>query len=202
MEVFGFRDAAELRTSQTRQYYNGAYTGTTYTYTWSDVGGRKRYVITGRHKSEKASPPSTDPYQFGRAAEIAWTIYLLDETYRAIELRGTVLFNLTGGQWLRLGQGYMIVSTSGDGEQWNADEIAIVTVAQGVVRIKRPRTHRRGGFRRRACSSSASTVPGERSVVLPSLREAGGGGGGVEDLHDLSFRASTHRETINRFQCC
>jgi hypothetical protein len=136
-EVFRFRDASELRTSQTRHYHNGAYTGTSYTHTWSDVGGRKRYAITGRHKSEKGNPPSTDPFQFARAAEVQWTIYLLDETYRTIELNGTVLFNLTGGQWVRLGKGYMILSTGGDGAQWNADEIAMVNVAQGVVRIKR-----------------------------------------------------------------
>ncbi len=136
-EIFRFRDAAELRTAQTRHYYNGAYTGTSYTYTWSDVGGRKRYVITGRHKSEKGNPPSTDPFQYARAAEIQWTVYLLDETFRAIELRGTVLFNLTGGQWIRLGQGHIILSTSADGEQWNRDEISAVKVDQGVVRIKR-----------------------------------------------------------------
>ena len=136
-EVFRFRDAAELRPSQTRHYYNGAYTGTSYSHSWSDVGGRKRYVISGRHKNEKGNPPSTDPYQFARAAEIQWTIYLLDETYRTIELNGTVLFNLTGGQWVRLGKGFMILSTGGDGAQWEADEISQVNVNQGVVRIKR-----------------------------------------------------------------
>jgi hypothetical protein len=136
-EVFRFRDAAELRTSQTRHYYNGAYTGTSYSHTWNDVGGRKRYVISGRHKSEKGNPPSTDPYQYARAAEVQWTIYLLEETFRTIELNGTVLFNLTGAQWIRLGKGFMILSTGGDGEQWDAEEISQVNVHQGVVRIKR-----------------------------------------------------------------
>jgi hypothetical protein len=136
-EVFRFRDAAELRTSQTRHYYNGAYTGTSYSHTWSDVGRRPRYVISGRHKSEKGNPPSTDSFQFARAAEVQWTIYLLDETYRTIELNGTVLFNLTGGQWVRLGKGFMVLSTGGDGEQWTTDEIGMVNVNQGVVRIKR-----------------------------------------------------------------
>ena len=136
-ELFRFRDAAELRTSQTRHYYNGAYTGTSYTYTWSDVGGRKRYVITGRHKSEKGNPPSTDPFQFARAAEIQWTIYLLDQTHRTIDLNGSVAFNLAAGQWVRLGRGFMILSNGADGEQWDAEEVSEVNVNQGVVRIKR-----------------------------------------------------------------
>jgi hypothetical protein len=137
-EVFCFRDAAELRTSQTRQYHNGVYSGTNYTFTWSDVGGRKRHVITGRHKSEKGNPPSTDLFQYARAAENQWTVYLLEEAFRAIELRGTVTFNLSGGQWIKLGQGFMIVSKGGDdGEQWDAAEVGIVNVDQGIVRIKR-----------------------------------------------------------------
>ena len=137
VEVFRFVDARELRTAQTRQHYHGVYAGTNYTYTWSDVNGRTRYLITGRHKSEEGTPPSTDPFQFARAAESAWTIFLLDETERALELSGTVQFNLTGGQCVRLGRGYLIVSTGGDGEQWDADEIGMVNVDQGVVRIKR-----------------------------------------------------------------
>src|SRR5205807_750919 len=100
-EVFHFRDAAELRTAQTRHYHNGVYTGTQYSFTWTDVGGRKRYAISGRHKSEKGNPPANDPYQFGRAAEVQWTVYLLEETLRTIEERGSVLFNLKGGQWIR-----------------------------------------------------------------------------------------------------
>ena len=43
-EVFLFEDATELRTAQTRHYTNGAYTGTNYTFTWTDVAGRTRFA--------------------------------------------------------------------------------------------------------------------------------------------------------------
>ena len=95
------------------------------------------FVINGTHKSEKGNPPSTDPYQFGRAAEIAWTIYLFDQTNRQLEINENVLFNLKGNQWIRLGRGYMVVCTGGDEQTWPADEIALVNVDQGVVRIRR-----------------------------------------------------------------
>src|SRR5262249_51451932 len=35
--VFTFKDAAELRTQQTRHYTNNVYQGTNYTFTWSDL---------------------------------------------------------------------------------------------------------------------------------------------------------------------
>lgn len=136
-ETFRFRDATELRTSQTLRYVNGVYQNTTYTFTWSDVGGRARHVITGSHNSEKGEPPTGDLYHYARAAELAWTVYLLGQVQRQVDLAGSVAFNLKGGQWMRLGPQLLTYQLGGEPGEWRADEINGVQVDKGVVKIKR-----------------------------------------------------------------
>src|SRR5262245_11525710 len=48
-EVFLFKKASELRITQTRHYHNGVYTGTNYSYTWTDSSKQKVYALSGRH---------------------------------------------------------------------------------------------------------------------------------------------------------
>jgi hypothetical protein len=137
-EVFRFRDATELRTSHTLRYVNGVYQNTTYSFRWTDVGGRLRHEIRGTHRSEKGTPPATDSYHFARAAEFAWTGYLLGQVQRQVELAGSVLFNLKGGRWVRLGPGTITFFVDG-GEpiECEAAEIAEANVDKGTVRFKR-----------------------------------------------------------------
>ena len=121
-DIFLFRDATEIRTTQTSHSTNGIYTHTTFTFQWSDVGGRPRYTISGQYKKSDGNPPSEDFYHFGRAAEVAGTVYLLEGMYRQIELSGTVLFHLAGRQWVRLGPGSVILGLSGEPVECSADE--------------------------------------------------------------------------------
>jgi hypothetical protein len=136
-EVFCFRDATDLRTSQTRHYKNGVYQHTAYSYTWTDVGGRKRFQITGNHKNEAGNPPTTDHYQFARATEIAWTMYLMDQVQRELQLSGGVKFQLGKSNWIRVGQGKLTFVLRGAEEEWDAQEVGGVIVDNGVVKIKR-----------------------------------------------------------------
>jgi hypothetical protein len=136
-EVFRFRDAAELRTSQTMHYRNGVYQNTTYTFTWTDVGGRQRYQISGSHTKKDGNPPSTDYYHFARAAEFAWTMYLIDDAHRQIELSGGVKFHVGRNQWIRVGPGKLTFALGGVEDEWDAHDVGAATVHQGVVKIKR-----------------------------------------------------------------
>jgi hypothetical protein len=136
-QVFLFRDATEVRTSQVRHYVNGGYTGTDYTFTWTDVSGRVRYTWTGRHRSQPGNPKSTDPYHFGRAAEMAWSNYLLPGAFRQLDLSGAVLFLLSGGNWIRVGRNGLVLHYGGKEEEWAARDIAGVSADGGVIRIKR-----------------------------------------------------------------
>jgi hypothetical protein len=44
---------------------------------------------------------------------------------------------LTGGSWIRLGPGVILLNTGGQPEEWRAEEVRGVTIQQGVVRILR-----------------------------------------------------------------
>jgi hypothetical protein len=136
-EVFRFRDATELRTSQTMHYRNGIYQNTTYTFTWTDVGGRQRYQVGGSHTKKDGNPPTTDFYHFARAAEFAWTMYLIDDAHRQIELSGDVKFHVGKNQWIRVGPGQLTFALGGTEDKWGAEEVGAATVDQGVVKIKR-----------------------------------------------------------------
>ena len=135
--MFLFRDAVELRTSQTHHYNRGAYQSTRFVYTWYDVGGRKRYAIDGAHTSHNNTPPPTHYFHFARAGELAWTVYLSEDVDRQLQLSGSVHFNLTKGKWIRLGQGFVILGFGEEPVECDARDIAAVQVQKGVVRIKR-----------------------------------------------------------------
>ena len=136
-ELFLFRTATDLRTRTTIRYYNGAYQGTDYAFTWADISGQQRYQIKGSHNSEAGNPAAKDPYQFGRAAEIAWTLYLLPGAYELIGMGGVVLFTIKGGDWIKLGKGVMTLSTAGSSVEWPVEEIRDCSIKQGIVRIRR-----------------------------------------------------------------
>ena len=136
-EVFLFREAVDLRTAQTHYYRNGVYQNTSFAFTWYDVGGRKRYAVSGAHNSHNNTPPPTHYYQFARAAELAWTVYLLDDVDRQLQLSGSIPFKLTGGQWIRLGKGFLTLGLSGQPMDLDAADVGAVQVQKGVVRIKR-----------------------------------------------------------------
>jgi hypothetical protein len=136
-DTFLFADASELRTSQTRHYTNGVYTHTAYNFTWTDVGGRVRFVINGSHKSEGNTPPTRHQFHFATAAERAWTIYLLMQVQAQIKLGGTIYFGLGGKNWVRLGKELIKLHMNGETTECYADEIAQVRIEQGQVQVRR-----------------------------------------------------------------
>jgi hypothetical protein len=136
-EVFLFRDATELRTSQLRHYVNGAYTGTNYTFTWTDVAGQTRYVLQGRYHSAEGTPKAKDPFHFARSAEMAWSGYLLPDAVRQLDMGGEVLFLLNRGNWIRLGRDGLRFSDGGQEDTWDARDLSGVNLKDGVVYVRR-----------------------------------------------------------------
>jgi hypothetical protein len=136
-EVFLFRDAAELRTSQTRHYVNGAYTGTDYVFTWTDVAGQQRYVLRGRYQSAEGTPKASDPFHFAQSAEMAWTGYLLPDAFRQLDMGGAVLFLLNKGNWIRVGRDKVRFQLGGTEGEWDTRDVGDVVVKDGVVRVRR-----------------------------------------------------------------
>jgi hypothetical protein len=136
-EPFLFRDAAELRTSQTVRYNHGSYQGTDYTFTWADSGGRTRYAIVGTYRNAKGFPPTTDAFHYGRAAETAWTTHLLGRMDKTLQEKGYVDFALVKGRRLRLRPGFLTMEVGGEPVEWAASEIGAIAVDRQTVKIKR-----------------------------------------------------------------
>lgn len=135
-EVFLFRDAHELRTSQTRHYVNGGYQGTNYTFTWTDINGVTRYVLSGRHNSEPGTPALTHPYYLATSAEFAWTMHLLGQLEAQLNLGGSVAFSLGGRDYVRVSPGRLELSLKGEVIECAAEDVAEARVDQGTFVIK------------------------------------------------------------------
>src|SRR5262249_41983960 len=130
-EVFLFRDATDLRIGQTRHYTNGVYQNTSYNYTWTDVAGVKRYVISGSHRSQAGTPALKDPYYFATAGELAWTMSLLDHLQAQLTLGGAIPFQLKGGDHLRVAPGHLTLCLGGQTAELDAQDIAAMNINQG-----------------------------------------------------------------------
>lgn len=112
-----FTDAHSLYAKTIRNYTNGFYTGTTYTYTWKKNSGNE-YVISGNYQSEKSSPKDGDPWHFANTSESVWSSYLLSTLDAQIDRDGYVEFPMGGAlQAVRVGQGFMEFVTRKDGSQ-------------------------------------------------------------------------------------
>ncbi len=136
-DLFLFESAAELRTSQTRQYHNGVYIGTRYSFQWTDANGTKAYKLSGTYRGEKAPPKPKDPFHFAAMAEVAWSSWLFDRLAKELESSGSIRFRLSGKDYVAIGPGFLDVHRKGETEHLTIDEIGGILVDQGVVKIRR-----------------------------------------------------------------
>ncbi len=136
-EVFLFQNANELRTGQTRQYVNGVYSGTSYSFNWTDAAGKKVFKLSGTYHGEKKPPKPKDPFHFAESAELAWSIHLLDQADHELKETGAVRFRLTGKDWVAIGPGFLEYCRKGIEERWERDEIGGISIGDGVFKVKR-----------------------------------------------------------------
>jgi hypothetical protein len=135
-EMLLFRDARELRVLLEQHFQNGMYSRTSYTYEWKDAGGKSCFRADGAHTSRNELPVSTDPYHFARAAEAAWTAYLLPGARAALERGKTVRFPLTRGRWLGIRKGALVLFMGQEEEAWVADELEALDVIQDTASFR------------------------------------------------------------------
>jgi len=136
-EVFRFRDATELRTSQTRHYHNGAYTGTGYDFAWTDDQDRRVFRCNGTYRGEKKPPKPTDAFHFAEAAEVAWSIHLLDRAQEQLEQAGAIVFRLGGTDWVAVGPGFLELNLKGERRRCESAEIGGFSINGGTFKLKR-----------------------------------------------------------------
>jgi hypothetical protein len=136
-EVFLFENAAELRTTQTRHYTNGIYTGTAYSFSWSDANRKRLFRLAGQYRSQKGTPKTGDPFYYARAAEAAWSAFAFERAKADLARNGVVRFNITGANHILVGSGFIEIHTNGQTARCNQNEIARITIKQGIVTLRR-----------------------------------------------------------------
>lgn len=137
-ELFLFKDAGELRIAQTRNYYNGAYTGTNYSYTWTDARKQKVYALSGRHNSEAGTPKPADAFWFAHAGETAWSIYLMNRMEELADEKGRLYFSLKKNTGVEVGPGTLNLHLGGEPIHLKREDIAQVQISQGVFAVREP----------------------------------------------------------------
>ncbi len=134
-EIFLFEDAIELRTGQTRHYYNGVYTGTDYNFTWSDEKGRAVHTLSGRYSSEIGNPVAKDPFHYAIMAELAWTQHLFRDIDQVTANDGLLFFGLKSGDYIQLGENLLVLVKGGQTMRFPGSKIEKMTMGNGVLSI-------------------------------------------------------------------
>lgn len=136
-QVFRFDQAAELRVDITHHYKNGIYQHTNYSYNWTDAAGNYVHTISGSHSYEYETPPANDLYNYATSAETAWSLYLFNQAVDQINRQGFYQFNLYGGEFVRIGQGFVELSMGGNQERVRKEDMSQATMESGVLSIRR-----------------------------------------------------------------
>ncbi len=132
-----FSDAAELRLRQTRNYYNGVYTGTTFDYRWRDAQGRVLFAITGQFREKAKKPPRRDhAIHFATAAEAAWLHHRLPQVLESVQAGQEVRFPVGKGRYLAVGRGYLELGLKGEPRRLEPADVESIRLDQGWLTVK------------------------------------------------------------------
>ncbi len=113
-----FADADSLHTKTTRNYINGIYSGTSYTYTWKKYSG-STHAISGTYRSENNPPQENDPWYFANVSELVWSSYVLSTLDGELERQGYIEFLVATSslQAVRVGRGFLEFVTKKEGNR-------------------------------------------------------------------------------------
>jgi len=135
-QILLFADAAGLQTA-----FLGRNMGTNFNYRWKDARGKTLYMLEGGYFGNKQNTDSEAAFHFARAAEEAWSRYLLPHVTEEIQSRGSTRFvtrrGLSGEQYAVIGRGYLEIVTGEKRFRCDADAIDDILVFQGWIVIRR-----------------------------------------------------------------
>jgi hypothetical protein len=135
VEAIQFERAAELRTAQTRHYYHGVYTGTTYRFNWTDAQGRRVLMLKGTHRGKDGTPKAGDPFNFANATEIAWSMFLLNRADAELAQHGALTFHLDAKKSVIVGPGFIEFHFGGRTDRCEAADIKSISLNAGQFAI-------------------------------------------------------------------
>jgi len=135
---FLFAGAAELRTGQTRHFRNGVYTGTNYTFRWTDAQGKQVFALNGMYHAKEGNPPDTHAFHLARASELAWSMHLFDRAMRELEKAGAIRFSVSGRDWIGVGSGFVELCFGGKPPaRCEKSDLSQVSIRNGYFTLKR-----------------------------------------------------------------
>lgn len=164
-QTFYYQDGKNLYTYQTRRYYNGVYTGTTFNYRWTRHSGSD-FKISGAHRSENGHPPEGNLWYFARAAEDAWSNFLLGSLNEQLNQLGYVEFPISGAlNAVRIGLGFMeFEEKKGNCQRVNVADMQDIRLGNGVFQFKHKDATWWSG--KGKYSFSYSTIPNARLFII------------------------------------
>jgi hypothetical protein len=132
-----FADTQHLYTKTTRNYTNGVYTGTNYSYKWIKNSGGQ-YEVSGTYRSENNAPKQQDIWHFADMGESAWTRHLLETIDDQLARDGYIEFPLTGNlQAVRVGNGFLeFVNRKNEVQRVMRSEMQDITLGSGTFQFK------------------------------------------------------------------
>ncbi|MBC8143463.1 MAG: hypothetical protein H7Y38_18700 [Armatimonadetes bacterium] len=140
-QIMPFADVNGSNVSQTRNFYNGIYTGTEYSYVWGrqDDAGKthKLLEVSGRFHRMKGPRDSDELYYFGAAVEAAYTTYRMVQLRELLANGGSEPFAITGGGELILSAKGLQVERYKKQEFIPVENIAGLGIHEGQITIIR-----------------------------------------------------------------
>jgi hypothetical protein len=136
LQLLRFADAAGLKAAQTRHFYNGVYTGTTYDFRWTDAVGNRIFKLAGKYNGKDKPPKKGDPFHFAFASDVAWSTHYLARAQAQLEAEGSIAFPVDSKRVVRVGPGFMEFHFGGEPVRITPDEIAKVNLGGGQFSFK------------------------------------------------------------------
>jgi hypothetical protein len=133
LEGVSWDQANGLVVSRTRQFVNGVYTGTHYSYGWRDGAGKVLFQIAGQYNDLQPPAPSDD-VAFALAAEESWTRHRIGRMAPAIVSGGTARF-ACGRSWIAVGRGFIEIGDGSSSERLTPQDISRAHFDRGTLTI-------------------------------------------------------------------
>jgi hypothetical protein len=134
-QLLRFADASVLQFGQTRNYYNGVYTGTNYSYQFFDAARKSMLKLAGSYYSAKGIPRQKCPYWLAIAAERSWCDVLLKRKVDEFEKNGRVSFQ-SGKTTITLLPGAIEFKKGEQVDRLEADQLKSLQLHDGTLSIK------------------------------------------------------------------
>ena len=135
--LLNFKEAESLYTSQTRNYYNGIYTGTSYEYKWIKNSG-SNYRLAGLFRNKEGWPNDKDRWHFANSAEVVWSTYLLQTANEQYDKLGYIEFPMKGNsQAVQVGHMFLeFVLRDGTTQKVVVEDMKDISLASGFFQFK------------------------------------------------------------------